>query len=224
MTPSGHTRRAAHLLLLSAGAFIGSAASAHAHFIDSDRSIVENGMMHTLGSYQQVIPLAALGLGLGQKHPWLAVAIFVFGIVAGYFFLGDAPFRWFPYLEATLFIACGLALLSNALPGWHLELPPTAVSGLTLGMLLLVDQPDDPQALAFSGFAALAGLLIVVAFALVRSRLTWPWISIASRIAGAWLIAIGIMLMAAAATAPEYVDDSADFPVEAPHSQPDRLP
>ena len=224
MARSGRTRRAERLLLILVGALVVSAGTAHAHFIDPDRSIVENGMMHTLGSYQQVVPLAALGFGLGRSRPWLAVPIFVLGIVAGYFFLGDAPFRWFPYLEATLFIACGLALLSNALPGWYLEMPPTAVSGLTLGMLLLVDAPDDPRALAFSAYAALAGLLVVLAFALVRSRLTWPWISIASRIAGAWLVAIGIMLMAAAATAPEYVDDSADFPVEAPGNQPDLQP
>lgn len=181
-------------------------------------------MMHTLGSYQQVVPLAALGFGLGRSRPWLVAPIIVLGIIAGYFFLGDAPFRWFPYLEAMLFIACGLVLLSDALPGWHLELPPTMLSGLTFGMLLLVDAPDDPQALVFSAFAALAALLIVLAFALIRYLLAWSWISIAGRIAGAWLVAIGIMLLAAAATAPEYVDDSAEIPIEAPDIQQDRQP
>lgn len=203
---------------------VASTGRADAHFIDPDRSIVHNGMLHTLSSYQQLIPLVALGLAVGRNRPSIAILLFALGVAIGYLFLGDLPYLWFPYLDATLFIACGLALLGNALPHLFLEMPPTFAAGLSYGMLQLVDAPDDPQALAFSAFAALAALLVVSLFALVRRQMTWFWIKIAERIAGAWVVTIGIMLMAAAAAAPEYVDESAGPPISAPDIQLDRQP
>lgn len=212
------------LATLAGLALVVSTGSADAHFIDPDRSIVHNGMLHTLGSYQQLIPLAALGLAVGRKRPLSAILVFVLGLTVGYCFLGYLPYLWFPYLDAALFIACGLALLGNVLTHLYLEMPPTLAAGLSYGMLQLVDAPDDPRALAFSVFAALAALLVVSLFALVRRWLTWGWINIAERIAGAWVVAIGIMLMAAAAAAPEYVDELATPPIDAPDIQLDRQP
>ncbi|MEZ5923641.1 MAG: hypothetical protein R3D57_04575 [Hyphomicrobiaceae bacterium] len=91
-------------------------------------------------------------------------------------------------------------------------------------MLQLVDAPDDPRAIAFSAFAVLAAVLVVSLSALIRRWMMWGWIDIAGRIAGAWLVAIGIMLMAAAATAPEFVDAYPEPAINAPDIQLDRQP
>jgi hypothetical protein len=190
-------------------AFIGVAAIAAAwlHPV-SDRSMLERGGISVILSYQRALPLLGLGSVLGLMRPRraaLGAALAVLGL-----WLGFAARVWLiaaivsgPAMAGRLAlpgpISCLAAGLILAAPARHRSwlLPPVAIiigAMLAIGTKLVDPSFHDPN---FLRGAIAASVWLVAAVGLTGHRLDQPWFRIATRIAGSWLIAIGLMLGAA---------------------------
>ena len=88
----------------------------------------------------------------------------------------------------------GVALAAPAaLRAW--ALPPAALAaGVALGLPIVADSMSRAQ-VEFTTGALLSGIGLVLAPLLLLWPLVWSGAIIAGRILGAWLIAIGLMLL-----------------------------
>ena len=170
--------------------------------------MLERGALAVLLSFAQALPLLGLGAALGLLRPSqaaLAAMLGVLGLWLGFEYrdqlinalISGAATRARLALPGPLScLAIGLAL---AAPGWLRSwlLPPAAVvAGAMLAIAIKLVDPSfhDPN---FLRGALAASLWLVAAVTLSVHVFRRPWVAIAARILGSWLIAIGLMLGAA---------------------------
>jgi hypothetical protein len=123
-----------------------------------------------------------------------------------------------PSLGATANLISGAALLAPGVIAVPFLFVAGLANGLIVGMLIAMKALGGPGELAFTAGALIASVSIVaVAMLARRETLKAPWAQIASRIAGAWLIAIGILVLALP-TARKH--PQSDFPVAIPSPLP----
>jgi len=174
----------------------------------AERSLLEEGAIAVCLGYQRALPPLGLGCVLGLTR-FRVAALGALAAILG-IWLGLAAREW---LVATIFSAPGTAS-RLALPGpvsclatglilaaperlrvWLL--PPAAlVIGATLAVGVEIVDPSfrDPRFLR-GALAASAWLALAIGF--TARLLDRPWLRIAIRIFGSWLIAIGLLLAAA---------------------------
>ena len=171
----------------------------------ADRSMLERGALSVVLSYQRALPLLGLGCVLGtvrSRDGALAAILAVVGL-----WLGFACRDWL--INAVVSgsattgrlglpgpISCLFVGLVLAAPPWFRAwlLPPTAIlvgAMLAIGIKLADPSFHDPNFLR-GGLAA--GVWLVAAVGLTVDLCYRPWLGIAMRILGSWLIAIGLML------------------------------
>lgn len=153
---------------------------------------------------EQTVALVAAGLILGQHRRVSFLKMWLIFMVAIAIGLAVPPtvFSLLTLSLALLFVAITLGLLSA------LKLPVpmaatvsvAAVAGLLEGISSAPGASDWGAALGVAAGSALrANLFFVTPFLLadwLRGVDRWPWLSIALRVAGSWVAAIGIMMVA----------------------------
>ncbi len=172
----------------------------HAHLMSSGVGPFYDGALHVLGSVDQILPLLAMCLlaGLRGKAPGRAT---LFGLPLA-LLVGAAAGRWGPApasigpASTVLLLALGGLVASDArLPGRVVILVATAC-GLLIGYA-----NGTAMAEARLGVVALLGIattgFAVAAFvtAFVVS-LRAGWMRIAVRVAGSWMAALGLLMVA----------------------------
>ncbi len=192
---NGGNRRAL-LVPLAIAAF---PAVARAHLNTTGMGPVYDGVVHLLGSAEDLVPVLGLALlaglrGAGQGRTALLVlpAAWLAGGLAG---AAASPTNGSPVLSALGFVVVGGLVAADA------KLPPLATGALA-AVLGLAHGFSNGSGLDRSGAAAVAlvglvaGVFVLVALvaALVVS-LRAGWARIAVRVAGSWIAASGLLLL-----------------------------
>ncbi len=175
---------------------------AQAHGASAGMAGFGGGLIHPLITPAHLLLLLALGLWLGQQRPLtlrLPTLAFVPGAAIG--LLATTRFAIPPAWQAVLLclalVAALLLATSTRLPSWA-ALPLFAGAGLLLGLDSGVDSADSPTALSITLFAIWLSLgLCLVNFAYYTSLLPQrKWVQIGVRVAGSWLAAICLLVLA----------------------------
>jgi hypothetical protein len=166
-----------------------------------------SGLINALMRFDRSLPLVGVGLALAQASPrqiGASAATLLVGIGLGSFAgarlaaMIEEDFTLAAYLFMIGPIQCivvGCALVAPA------SLRPvgvpiaSAVTGVVLGIGALADLPGAFGTEYLAG-AALAALSLVAVPALLLCGRRWSGLSVVTRIAGSWLAAIGLMLLA----------------------------
>lgn len=175
---------------------------AHAHSPIAGLNDFYAGALHPFVSPAHLVVLLALGLAIGQRAhgamgraeaPLLALLLALPLGLATHRLAGDPDGQ-----RALLLLAAGLGL---AVAG-QLALPRSALVVLAAATALIVGWNSGPgaldgrpRALALAGTGA-AVLLLVTYVAILTSLAARPWLRIAMRVAGSWLAAAALLVLA----------------------------
>jgi hypothetical protein len=165
------------------------------------------GLVNALLRFDRSLPLVGLGLAFAQASRRQicvsAVLLLVGGSVgclagARLAAMIEEDFTVAAYLFVAGPLQCvvvGIALLTP--PGLRAASLPfaAAVSGLVLGVGAVADVPGAFGTEYLAG-AALAALSLMLVPSLLLREVRWPGLAVVTRIAGSWLTAIGLMLLA----------------------------
>jgi len=174
--------------------------SAHAHLMNTGFGPFYDGLAHLFVTPEDLLPVIALALLAGLRGPRFGRAVlfalplaWLAGSAVG---LLLAPHVTLPVAETIVTIALG-ALLAADCP-----LPIAAVGGLAILLGLLhgsLNGSELPKTNA-SGQISAAG--VAVALFVVVSLLAGqaasvrvPWARVAVRVAGSWIVAIGLLML-----------------------------
>lgn len=200
--------------------------------------MLETGVLSVALSVGQTLPLAGLGLALAVARLREAIvdgALFgaglVFGLVGREWFLSailSGPGTTYR-LRLVAPLAClviGLVLAAPMrLRRWLLPFAALC-AGALLGFAIKLNDPSfhDPT---FAWGATGAAIWLVSAVGLTGRRFDRPWLEVAVRILGSWLIAIGLLIGGAALVHGPTPDNSpppADVPLPYPSTGPGAPP
>lgn len=171
----------------------------------ADRSMLERGALSVILSYQRALPLLGLGCALAtvrSREAALGAILGVLGVWLGFEYRdwlinavvsGSATTG---RLGLPAPISCLFVGLVLAAPQWlrvWLLLPTAILVGamLAIGIKLVDPSFHDPN---FLRGGVGAGVWLVGAVGLTVHLCYRPWLGIATRILGSWLVAIGLML------------------------------
>ena len=176
------------------------APSAHAHLMNTGFGPFYDGLTHLFVTPEDLLPVIALALLAGLRGPRFGRAVlfalpvaWLVGSAAG---LLLAPQITLPVAETIVTIALG-ALLAADCP-----LPLASVAGLAilLGLLHGILNGSELPKTTSSGQISAAG--VAVALFVVVSLLAGqaasvrvPWARVAVRVAGSWIVAIGLLML-----------------------------
>jgi hypothetical protein len=168
---------------------------------------IHAGLIGALLRFDRSLPLVGLGLAFAQasrRQVGTSALLMLVGIGLG----SLAGARLAAMIEEDFTVAAYLFMagpLQCIVVGGALVAPATlrpvslpiaaAVSGAVLGVGALADLPGAFGTEYLAG-STLAGLALVLVPGLLLHGLQWPGLAIVTRIAGSWLAAIGLMLLA----------------------------
>jgi urease accessory protein len=176
------------------------APSAHAHLMNTGFGPFYDGLTHLLVTPEDLLPVIALALLAGLRGPRFGRAVlfalpvaWLVGSAAG---LLLAPQVTLPVAETMVTIALG-ALLAADCP-----LPLASVAGLAilLGLLHGILNGSELQKTNASGQLISAGVAVALFFAVSllagqAASVRVPWARVAVRVAGSWIVAIGLLML-----------------------------
>ncbi|MGH7495802.1 MAG: HupE/UreJ family protein [bacterium] len=173
---------------------------AFAHVVNRRFGDFYAGMLHPFAGFEHILPIIAMALLAGQRGAAAGRAVllaFPLSLAAG-ITLGmtvASPLRIIDMINLGSFIVLG-ALVAGA---WRLPakvLPLLAIFfGLTLGFANGVDLTSEVSAALFLlGVVATSVIITALGAAMVVS-LKSDWQNIAVRVAGSWILAIGILML-----------------------------
>lgn len=166
------------------------------------------GFLHPLTALEHLLPFAALGLLAGQ-YP--AKGEYALPVFCGALVVGAAAAWLRPGLGGVDFLNVGSMLVLGALVAAELAMPLFAYLGIaaafgaTHGYANGAAMTSTVKVLAFMTGLALAGFFaagygFAVADYLGRRSVRWPRIAV--RVAGSWIAAIGILVLATSTLRP----------------------
>jgi urease accessory protein len=182
------------------------AASAHAHSTVKGVGDLYAGLLHVLTGLEHVLPFAALSLLAGQRglKAQAEAVLLVFPVAL---MVGAAAALWLPPIPGLMFFNIASAVLLGGLVASAWPLPAAlfyglvvvfgtshgfangeAISGSIKAYLFILG-------IGLAGLAVLAYGTLMVDFLLKRKT---GWITIAVRVAGSWIAAIGVLVLATA--------------------------
>lgn len=178
-------------------AFLATAAPASAHAVFGVTGFA-SGLLHPLVVPTHLTTVAALALLLGQQRRGHGAEIaYAAAIIAG---LGAIALAYVPTRaeEGVLAVAASAGLLvalSRPLP----RSLGVLLAGAT-GLALALDSPPEAISLRDANLAllgtAIGAVLVLLALLQVTTRLTRGWQRIGARIAGSWIAASAILVLA----------------------------
>lgn len=180
----------------------GSPAVAHAHSIGRNVGDFYWGFLHPITSLESILPLIALGLLAGQqgagKARWV-IGLFAVGIVAGPLLaLSMGSPELASWINLGSFIVLGVLLALGR--SWPVGLLSglSLLFGLTQGWSNAAEMSQATARFLYAtGMIAGAYLVVLLlAAAAVNVQKSPEWQRIAVRIAGSWVAAIGLMVIA----------------------------
>jgi len=160
------------------------------------------GFLHPVTGLEHVLPFAALGILAGQQGDRVAPALFLFAVMV---MLGALGALWIPALPyiALLNIVSGVLLGALVAAAWRLPVVVLYVIAIVFG---LTHGFANGTALngAFKPYLFIPGLglagLVVPAWMMIVTDLIlqqkYNWMRIAVRVAGSWITAIGVLVLA----------------------------
>jgi urease accessory protein len=180
------------------------AGSADAHSMVKGVGDFYAGLLHVLTALEHVLPFIALSLLAGQRgmkaQAEAVLLVFPVALMAG-----AAAALWLPPLPGLAFFNIASAILLGALVAAARPLPRAVFYGLVVvfgishGFANGEAITQTTKAYLFilgvglSGLAVLAYGTLMVDFLLKRKA---GWITIAVRVAGSWIAAIGVLVLA----------------------------
>ncbi len=181
-----------------------TAAAAHSQVAGSDGFIV--GLLHPLEDVLQAMATVALGFFVGQQPAVVAnrtAGAFIAGLVIGLAaaFLPTPPFIPIHVILATSIVAGVVVAARPRLPS-AASLSLGAAGGLVVG-LDLVPGLAPLETIAFIVAGSFVSVAILFAYAVICAKwiaanTKWPWLGICLRIAGSWITAASVLLIALA--------------------------
>jgi urease accessory protein len=165
------------------------------------------GVLHPVTALEHILSFVALGLLVGQQGRKASSAVLVFSVML---MLGATSALWLPAVPyvGLLNIACavllgGLIALARPLPGVVTQ-GIAVVFGLSHGFANGTAITGAIRPYLFIPGVGLAGLIVpawgMIAADFVLQRKA-RWMHIAVRVAGSWIAAIGILVLATSAAA-----------------------
>jgi hydrogenase/urease accessory protein HupE len=190
-------RSPAPLLALAVAAI--ATPTAHAHLMNTGFGGFYDGLMHFVLTPEDLLPVIALALFAGLKGPAFARAIlftlpvaWLAGCIGGWLLLPPISLR-----AGTIVATVGLGILLAA--DSPLPSPAGIACAIALGLLSGARNGSD-LAHAPAGRQIAAGILVAL-FVLVSllagqsASVRAAWARIAVRVAGSWIVAIGIFML-----------------------------
>lgn len=193
----GNMKRAALFLV---AVLITLPSAAHAHLVNSGLGPFYDGSLHLLLSPGDLLGLIAIALLAGLQGPkagrLVTLALPVCWLIAGLFGMQLPAMLDLPWLTMLAFAIVGMLVAADV------RLPPAAVAILA-ALYGLLQGLQNGSALASIG-ADLTALFGIVMTSLVLALLIAaavvvlhaPWARILIRVAGSWLVAVGVMMLA----------------------------
>ena len=180
---------------------------AHAHLMNTGFGPFYDGLTHLFVTPEDLLPVIALALLAGLRGPRFGrvvlVALPVAWLVGSAAGLLLAPQVTLPVAETIVTIALG-ALLAASCP-----LPIAAVVGLAILLGLLHGSLNGSELPKTTSYGQISAAGVAVALFVVVSLLAGqaasvrvPWTRVAVRVAGSWIVAIGLLMLGWAMRAP----------------------
>ncbi len=164
---------------------------ARAHDALDGAGLFVNGILHPVVEPAHLLAFLALGLWIGRQDRDAlrrAVIAFAVALIAG---LLAGPLAALP---PAVPIALALILGGLAAGGWPAPARVVAMVALASAALISFDSAADDWGLALGIWAG--AMLIVLNVVNITMRIEAAWLHIAIRIAGAWIAAIALLLLA----------------------------
>jgi urease accessory protein len=182
------------------------AASAQAHSTVKGVGDLYAGLLHVLTGLEHVLPFVALSLLAGQRglkaQAEAVLLVFPVALMAG-----AAAALWLPPVPGLMFFNMASAILLGGLVASAWPLPATVFYGLVVVFGISHGFANGEAisgsikaylfilGIGLAGLAVLAYGTLMVDFLLKRKT---GWITIAVRVAGSWIAAIGVLVLATA--------------------------
>lgn len=184
-----------------------SAGTAYAHSAARGAGDFYAGALHALTALEHVLPFLALGILAGQQGRKAEPVLLVFSLALA---AGATAALWAPPLPYAGLLNIVSAILFGGLVAASWSLPMTlhyglaVVFGLSHGFANGAGMIEQTKPYLFIPGVALAGLAVTVYGLMVADyllRRKAAWIHIAVRVAGSWIAAIGILVLATSGAA-----------------------
>ena len=178
------------------------ASTAHAHSPVKGIGGFYAGFLHPVTGLEHILPFAALGILAGQQGDKSAPALFLFALMV---MAGAVSALWIPALPyvGLVNVLSGVLLGALVAAAWRL---PVAVLYVVATVFGLSHGFANGAALsgAFKAYLFIPGLglaaLVVTAWLMIATdfllRQKYSWMHIAVRVAGSWITAIGVLVLA----------------------------
>jgi urease accessory protein len=173
---------------------------AHAHLVNTGFGPFDDGLTHLFVTPEDLLPVVALALLAGLRGPrfgrTVLFALPVAWVAGSAFGLWLAPPITLPLAETIFTIALGLLLATDTL----LPLASIASLAILLGLLHgLLNGSELPKTSSSSQISvAGVGVALFVAVSLMAgqaSAVHIPWLRVAVRVVGSWIVAIGLLML-----------------------------
>jgi urease accessory protein len=168
-----------------------SISPANAHDAIAGGGPFVNGILHPAIEPAHLLSLLALGLWIGRQERAAlrrSTVTFAVALIAGLF---AGPLGTLPPLVP---IACALILGCLAGGGWPWPSRAAAIASAATAIVIGFDSGADDWALALGIWVG--AMLILLNVVNLVMRIEAAWLRIGVRIAGAWIAAIALMLLA----------------------------
>ncbi len=186
---------------LSCLALVAWPVPAHAHSSVPGIEGFYTGLLHPLSTPPQALLMLGLGLmagGFDNKQARWPLGVFMAAMFIGLLISGVLE-QTDIAMFATACVACALSALAT---GRHLlaAVAVAAVGGICIGAVSLSD-PGQLRDRVITTLGAIVGaniglLYIFVGQHFLRERYSWTWVTIAFRIAAAWIGAVSLLMLA----------------------------
>lgn len=192
------SRRALHRALLVAAAVL-LPTGAHAHLVNTGLGPFYDGVSHFALTLEDLVPALALALLAGQ-HGSRVGRLTLFALPASWL-LGGLLGLAVPTVESASVVTTASFLALGGLVAAEARLTTESVTGLAMVVGLIHGYLNGAAmtqaklgALGVVGIVTTLFVLVALAAALVVA-IRAPWARIAVRVAGSWIVAIGLLVL-----------------------------
>ncbi len=179
------------------------APEAHAHLPLPGANDVLGGVLHPFVTPAHVLVLLGLGSLMGQRLRRYFNSLPMAFAPAAAVALAMTTLHWVGTIPVPVFVALALAI--GGMVAWDRDLPPTAVGVLTVAAAIAIglDSGLDPgsqnssaKTLIGTWIGLCVGLANIAYYTSLAAESGRKWLTIAIRVAGSWLVAISLLMLA----------------------------